>query len=154
MTAADIETASKSNEPLPLPLPLRVNMSSTSPAPTSSRESPFSKYLAKATSIYKSSRTTHPRYQARIYSLSAIAVGSLFNFLTFIAALFEHDENAPIVVAFWVGVVVSIIFLLFSLFLSFPFLPLLQKKRGEGKKNKKAQEPFLRIMYCFILKRY
>ena len=84
----------------------------TTTTPSSALESSLSKYLARATSIYRSSRS-HPRYHARIYSLSAIAVGGLLNILTFVAALFEHYENAPIVVAFWVGFVVSFFFLFF-----------------------------------------
>ena len=97
--------------------------SSTTSSPPSSSASPKSsaqieQYLAKATSVFKSTRT-HPRRQARIGLLSAIALGSVLNFLTLPFALTEHYENAPIVVTVWVGIVVCFPFPFSGLFFSF-----------------------------------
>lgn len=117
LMTADNDIVSKSNEFFSTDMAASSSPSPSSASPIQNSAARIEKYLATATSVYKSSRT-HPRYHARIYSLSAIAAGILLNFLSFIAALFERYENAPIVVVVWVGFVVS-----FSFVLSFfPFV--------------------------------
>lgn len=96
--------------------------------------SQIAQFKATLVSFYKST-WTHPRHNARVWLLSALSVGGVLNFLSTIAALMERYENAPIVVAVWAGVVVSLYISLpfsFSFSFSFPFLFYLKKKGVEG----------------------